>query len=110
MANNGYTAQKLVSGQEGSNPRHGSRNFMDKVILKMDFEEETLILRGRCGGEASFIQEEGDSSLPLPPRESQFPNNTSNGEELHNPALLDTCPLCVLPHSTGFLKENPSAK
>lgn len=50
MANNSYTAQKLVSGQEGSNPRHGSRNFMDKVILKMDFEEETLILRGRWGG------------------------------------------------------------
>lgn len=34
-----HTAQKLVNGQEGSSTGNGSRNFTDKVILKMDFEE-----------------------------------------------------------------------
>lgn len=63
----------------------------------------------------SFIQEEedpkGNSSLPLLPSERQIPNNAANGEELHSPSLL-TPALCDtgLPHSTGFLNENPSAK
>lgn len=109
-----HTAQKLVNSQEGSSIGYGSRNFMDKVILKMDFEERgtTLTLRE---GEVSFTQEEGDpkgdSSLLLLSTEGQIPNNAANGEELHSPSLL-TPALCDtgLPHSIGFLNENPSAK